>query len=141
MKSCEICNEQAYQLLALSLKMDKKEDALSLIHCSSLLSSNVEAETYDTFMNLVLEKIKRKFDEENKIEFEDAVELDGNVIYEKISNYCKEHKISISRLEVMCGIGNGVIGRWKNDSSRPNIETLSKISRITGISEGMWCQR
>lgn len=54
------------------------------------------------------------------------------MIYEKVIQYCDENKISICAFEKKCDIGNGTIGRWKN-GSKPTIETLKKIEKVTGI--------
>lgn len=49
-----------------------------------------------------------------------------------IKSYCDNNKISISALEKKAGIGNGTISRWEN--SKPNLESLEKISDATSIS-------
>lgn len=56
------------------------------------------------------------------------------MIYEKIIGYCERNSLTISSFEKMCGIGNGTIGRWKEEKSNPSLQTLKKISTVTGIS-------
>lgn len=56
--------------------------------------------------------------------------------YEKVMEYCRENKISISAFEKLCGIGNGTVGRWnpeRENYSKPSIDTLLKMSKVTGI--------
>ena len=36
--------------------------------------------------------------------------------------------MSLSQLEEAAGVGNGVIGKWRNAS--PNIETIQKIANV-----------
>ena len=60
------------------------------------------------------------------------------MIYEKVASYCKENQISIMEFERKCDIGNGTVGRWKNDNSKPTVQTLSKIATATGIPLERW---
>lgn len=48
------------------------------------------------------------------------------MIYENVVSLCKKNGISIARLEIETGIGNGTIGRWK--SSSPSVERLKKVA-------------
>lgn len=54
------------------------------------------------------------------------------MVYQKITEYCKENNLSISAFEKKCGIGNGTIGKWEQGSN-PSYETLKKIVRATDI--------
>ncbi len=54
------------------------------------------------------------------------------MIYENIAALCKKAGISIARLEVETGIGNGTIGRWKKSS--PNVETVKKVADFFGVT-------
>ena len=60
------------------------------------------------------------------------------MIYEKIVVYCNENNISICDFEKKCGIGNGVVGRWKDDKSSPTVTTLTKIAKATKIPISEW---
>jgi len=53
-------------------------------------------------------------------------------ILDNINAYCVKNKISIRALEEKAGIGNGTIRGWKE--SKPNLKSLEKISKATGIS-------
>ena len=55
------------------------------------------------------------------------------MIYQKVIKYCEENNISVSALEKKCGIGNGVIRKWRY-GSKPSLDTLEKIEKVTGIS-------
>lgn len=60
------------------------------------------------------------------------------MFYEKVASYCQENQISIMEFERKCDIGNGTVGRWKNDNSKPTVQTLSKIATATGIPLERW---
>lgn len=60
------------------------------------------------------------------------------MFYEKVVSYCEEKQISIMEFERKCNIGNGTVGRWKKDNSKPTIQTLSKIAIATGIPLERW---
>ena len=60
------------------------------------------------------------------------------MFYEKVVDYCKKNNLSISAFENKCDIGNGTIGRWKNDDSKPSLSTLEKIESFTGIPVKDW---
>lgn len=62
------------------------------------------------------------------------------MIYKKIIKYCEENNLSIAAFEKKCGIGNGTIGRWENNSSLPNMSTLQKIENATGIPTKKWIE-
>lgn len=53
------------------------------------------------------------------------------MILERIEQWCKENKTSVAALEKKCGLGNATIRGW-GDSS-PRIDTLKKVSEVTGI--------
>jgi transcriptional regulator with XRE-family HTH domain len=55
------------------------------------------------------------------------------MIYRKIIKYCEENNISIAALEKKCNIGNGTIGKWEK-GGKPSLDTLEKISKVTGIT-------
>lgn len=54
------------------------------------------------------------------------------VLLKRIEEWCNENKVSISALEKACGLGNATIRNW--ETAKPRIDTLQKVSRITGIS-------
>lgn len=63
------------------------------------------------------------------------------MFYKKVIDYCKKNNLSIRAFEKKCGIGNGTIGRWKNDNSNPSLQTVEKISNATGIPISDWIKR
>ena len=62
------------------------------------------------------------------------------MITDKIDTYCKNAGISVSRFEKICGIGNGIVGKWRNRGSSPSISTLVKIEKATGVPIFMWIE-
>ena len=46
------------------------------------------------------------------------------MFYEKVVRYCEKEQISIMEFEKKCNIGNGTVGRWKDDGSKPSLHTL-----------------
>ena len=54
------------------------------------------------------------------------------MIYENVVSLCKKSDISISRLEIETGIGNGTIGRWKKSS--PNVDNVKKVADFFGVT-------
>lgn len=53
------------------------------------------------------------------------------MLVKRIEEWCKENNTSIFALEKMCGIGNATIRGWREFT--PRLESLLKISRVTGI--------
>ena len=47
-------------------------------------------------------------------------------IYERIQELCKEHNLSIRKLERELNFGNNTIGKWKN--SNPSVEKLQAVA-------------
>lgn len=60
------------------------------------------------------------------------------MLYEKIVDYCEKEGLSISAFEKKCDIGNGTVGRWKDDGSKPSLTTLEKIAKATEVSVTEW---
>lgn len=60
------------------------------------------------------------------------------MIYKKVVAYCEKKNMSICQFEKMCGIGNGVVGAWKDDESKPALKTLEKIAKATKTSITTW---
>lgn len=54
------------------------------------------------------------------------------MIYNKVSDLCKQRNISISRLEKELGIGNGTIGRWEKSS--PTVEKIKRVADYFGVT-------
>jgi transcriptional regulator with XRE-family HTH domain len=61
-----------------------------------------------------------------------------SLIYNNVISYCRENGISVSGFEKKCGIANGIVSRWKDNESKPNFETLEKISKATKIEISKW---
>lgn len=53
------------------------------------------------------------------------------MLFEKISNLCKEKGISIARLEEECGLGNATVRRW--NVSMPRLDSLQKVANYLGV--------
>lgn len=47
---------------------------------------------------------------------------------------CRENGTSIFQVEKACGIGNGVIGKWKQETQNPSVETLKKLAEHFGVT-------
>lgn len=52
-------------------------------------------------------------------------------IYDNIAKLANEKGISIYKIEQEAGLGNGVIGRWRESS--PNIDTLKKVADVLEV--------
>lgn len=52
-------------------------------------------------------------------------------IYEKIQGLCKEHNLSIRKLERELNFGNNTIGKWKN--SNPSVEKLQAVADFFNV--------
>lgn len=61
------------------------------------------------------------------------------MVYKNILKYCEEHGFTIARFEKLCGIGNGVVAAWKEESE-PSIPSLKKIAAYTGIPVTKWLE-
>ena len=60
------------------------------------------------------------------------------MFYKKVAKYCEENNLSISAFEKLCNIGNGTIGRWEKEKSKPSLQTLEKIATTTKTSISEW---
>lgn len=60
------------------------------------------------------------------------------MVYDRIVAYCKENNMSIMVFEKMCGLANGVVGKWENDKLKPSLTSLTKIADATGIPITDW---
>ena len=54
------------------------------------------------------------------------------MIFQKVKDYCRKNNLSIS------AFGNGTVGRWENDNSKPSLQTLEKMERATGVPIIEW---
>lgn len=59
-------------------------------------------------------------------------------IYDRVMQYCKEEDIPVSKLEKICGIGNGTIAKWGKFGVVPSIASLVKLSKKTGMPLIYW---
>lgn len=56
------------------------------------------------------------------------------MIYDNVKRLCLENGTSIFQVERACGIGNGVIGKWKQETQNPSVETLKKLAEHFGVT-------
>ena len=61
------------------------------------------------------------------------------MVYEKVVEFCKEHDMSIMAFEQLCGLANGVVGKWNGELS-PSLTSLTKIVKATGIPITDWLE-
>lgn len=54
------------------------------------------------------------------------------MLFEKISNICKEKGICIAKLEEECGLGNATVRRW--NTSTPRLDSIKKVANYLGVS-------
>ena len=50
----------------------------------------------------------------------------------KLAAMCKEKGITFHKLEKECGIGNGIIARWKTSS--PTVANLKAVADFFGVT-------
>ena len=53
------------------------------------------------------------------------------MLYEKIKRLCDREGISIRRLEIECGLGNGCIGKWRRRT--PKVESLRRVAEYFAV--------
>ena len=51
---------------------------------------------------------------------------------EKIRELCREHGITISKLEELAGLSARTIGRW--DESKPSVDKVQRVAEYFGVS-------
>lgn len=56
------------------------------------------------------------------------------MIYDNIEKLCAKKNISIRRVEEAAGLGNGTIGKWKNDNCQPSFTSLQKVAEALEVS-------
>ena len=54
------------------------------------------------------------------------------MLKDRIANLCKEHGISITRLEHECGLAHATILKWEHSS--PTLANAQKVADYFGIS-------
>ena len=54
-----------------------------------------------------------------------------SIIFDNILKLCGQQHISIHRLEIQAGIGNGVIRRWRTSS--PTVANLESVADVLGV--------
>jgi len=54
------------------------------------------------------------------------------IIFDNILKLAGQQHISIHRLEIQAGIGNGVIRRWRTSS--PTVANLESVADVLGVS-------
>ena len=52
-------------------------------------------------------------------------------IYENIKELSDKKELSIQRLEVLSGLGNGTIGRWR--TMMPHVDKLKSVADVLGV--------
>lgn len=59
----------------------------------------------------------------------------GSMNYDRLKAYMKQHRISVSALEKLCGLSNATIRKWNPEvkGATPNLQTLQIVSEKTGI--------
>ena len=60
------------------------------------------------------------------------------MVYEKVVAYCNENGITVSEFERRCGLGNGVVSKWRDSGYWPSIPTLQKMEAATGVPMHEW---
>jgi len=67
------------------------------------------------------------------------IEERREMTYEKVAAYLAKHEgMSIKQFEQMCGIGNGIVGKWRAGVCKPRLESLEKIATATKTSVRSW---
>lgn len=56
------------------------------------------------------------------------------MLVDNIERLCKERNISICALEREADIGNGAIGKMRNKTKSPRLETVKKIADYFGVT-------
>ena len=60
-------------------------------------------------------------------------------IYDIISAYCKDNKISVSTLEKKSGLGTGTIYKWKDGGA--TIDNITKVAQAMGLKASELLER
>lgn len=56
------------------------------------------------------------------------------MIYENVKRLCTVRGTTICQAEKDCGIGNGVIGKWRNRGVAPSVTNLLKLAQYFGVT-------
>ena len=54
------------------------------------------------------------------------------MLVDNIRKLCKERKISVTELEKAVGIGNGLVGKWSENS--PRVDRLKAVADYFGVT-------
>ena len=59
----------------------------------------------------------------------------GYMNYDRLKAYMRQHGLSVSELERLCGVANATIRNWnpENKGYKPKAETLNQVAKKTGI--------
>ena len=60
-------------------------------------------------------------------------------IYDIISAYCKDNKISVSTLEKESGLGTGTIYKWQDGGA--TIDNITKVAQAMGLKASELLER
>jgi transcriptional regulator with XRE-family HTH domain len=59
------------------------------------------------------------------------------MVYENVCNLAKEKGLSITKLEELAGLPNGIIGKWnpeREKAFKPSFDSLCKLSKALEVS-------
>lgn len=59
------------------------------------------------------------------------------MVYENVCNLAKEKGLSITKLEELAGLPNGIIGKWNPEREKhfkPSFDSLQKLSKALEVS-------
>ena len=54
--------------------------------------------------------------------------------FSRIRQLCDERGISITTLEQECGLTNGTVCKWKDDTKNPRVDSAKKVADFFGIT-------
>ncbi len=60
------------------------------------------------------------------------------MLYDEIKKLCTEQGITIAALEKECSIGNGVIGRWRQNN--PSVKHLCAVAAALNVPIDELCE-
>lgn len=55
------------------------------------------------------------------------------MVFDNIKSLCEKKGISIYELERSAGVGNGIIGKWRDPDRAPNISSLNAIAKVLEV--------
>lgn len=54
--------------------------------------------------------------------------------FARIRQLCEERGISITTLEQECGLKNGTVCKWKDDTKNPRVDSAKKVADYLNIA-------